>query len=212
MALPFLPASLINPTFTLLQTPNLENLVNTKLQKLKQYFRRRWLHQIRPEELSIFDLTITTNNGAESYHSKLKSIIRTSHPRIWTFLSTLNQIIQDTDNDIGRLCLGLEISRSQKKKNIRNFERRMVLKQKFSDGELNPWEFLKTISHTIGSLNTNDSVISSSNSEHSDDEVDDIPLEGNKCAVCFAIRTSTWIFMPCRHANCCESVAKIFKT
>ena len=81
----------------------------------------------------------------------------------------------------------------------------MVLKQKFSDGELNPWEFLKAIRHTIGCLNTNDSVISSSDSEHSDDEVDDIPREGNKCVVCFAIRTSTWILMPCQHANCCES-------
>ena len=67
----------------------------------------------------------------------------------------------------------------------------MVLKKRFSDGELNPWEFLKAISHTIGSLNTNDSMISSSDSEHSDDEVDDIARDGNKCVVCIAIRTST---------------------
>ena len=150
----------------------MENLDTQNLKKLKQYFRRRWLNQVTVEELSIFDLTITTNNGAESYHSKLKSIIHTSHPRIWTFLSTLNQIIQDTDNDIGRLCLGLEISRSHKKKNVRNFELDGA-EQKFSDGQLNPWEFLKAISHTIGSLNTNDSVLSSSDSEHSDSEVDD---------------------------------------
>ena len=33
---------------------------------------------------------ITTNNAAESYHAKLKSIIKTPHPRIWNFPTTLN--------------------------------------------------------------------------------------------------------------------------
>ena len=64
-----------------------------KLEKLNKYFKKRWLNQISPEELSIFDLNISTNNSAESYHSKLKEIVKTSHPRIWTFITTLNGII-----------------------------------------------------------------------------------------------------------------------
>ena len=49
---------------------------------LKKYIKKYWLTHISPEELSIFELSISTNNGAESYHSKLKARIRTSHPRI----------------------------------------------------------------------------------------------------------------------------------
>ena len=78
--------------------------------------------QISTEEPSIFDTTISTNNSAESYHSKLKAIVKTSHPRIWTFITTLNEIIQDVDNDIGRLSQGREITRARKKKDIRNDE------------------------------------------------------------------------------------------
>ena len=86
-----------------------------KLQKLKKYFKKRWLSQIEPGELSVYNLDISTNNAAGSYHSKLMSLVRTCHPRVWTFMATQNQIIQDTDNDIGRLQLALEISRPRKK-------------------------------------------------------------------------------------------------
>ena len=92
MAIPFLPAPLITPTYSFLQLPTLESPEMIKLEKLKKYFQKRWLTQVTPEELSIFDINITTNNAAESYHSKLKSIIKISHPRIWCFMKTLNEI------------------------------------------------------------------------------------------------------------------------
>ena len=78
------------------------------------YFKKRWITQIDPEELSIYEAGITTNNAAESYHAKLKSIIKTPHPRIWNFLTTLNNLIEDTVNEIGRLRLGQSISRLRK--------------------------------------------------------------------------------------------------
>ena len=76
------------------------------MDKLVKYFKRRWLLQTTPEELSIYEAKATTNNGTESYHAKLKSIIKISHPRIWNFMTTLNDIIADTDNENGRLRLG----------------------------------------------------------------------------------------------------------
>ena len=85
-----------------------------KLEKIRNYCQKRWIRQISPEELSIYKINIATNNGAESYHSRLKSITLTCHPRIWNFMETLNDIIQDTDNDIGRLRMGREISRPRK--------------------------------------------------------------------------------------------------
>ena len=87
MAIPFLPASLISPTFNLITTPNvptLDSSVGLKLEKLKKY-KKYWLTHISPEELSIFEVSISSNNGAESYHAKLKARIRSSCPRIWTF-------------------------------------------------------------------------------------------------------------------------------
>ena len=159
MAIPFLPASLINPTFNFLQMPNLEDSEMSKLEKLRSYCKKRWLNRICPEELSIYDITIATNNGAESCHSKLKSIIRTSHPRIWTFMATLNEIIQDTDNDIGRLRMDREISRPRKKQDIKNSERRSICKQKLSDGDYTPWQYLKAISHTIGSIKSDYTMV-----------------------------------------------------
>ena len=155
MAIPFLPAALIIPTYRFLHLPSPKNPDTlNKLEKPNKYFLKRWLTQIKPEELSLSDITISTNNSAESYHSKLKSIVKTSHPRIWSFIATLNQIIQDVDNDIGRLCQGREISRARKKKDIRNDDLRRLSKQKLSVGECSPWEFLQAISYTIGNIKT----------------------------------------------------------
>ena len=125
-------------------------------------------------------------------------------------MATLNQVIQDTDNDIGRLQLGLEISRPRKKKNVQNFERRRIIRQKLSDGEYNPWEYLKAISHTIGRINTNANGLSD-DSEYSDDEVTSTPGEENKCVVCLESRNATCIFLPCRHANCCPGCSQRIK-
>ena len=110
------------------------------------------LNQIGPEELSIFDITISTNNSAESYHSKLKGIVKTSHPRIWTLITTLNEIIEDVDNDFGRLRQGREITRERKKKDVKNEELRVISKVKLREGVYSPLQFLESISFTIGNI------------------------------------------------------------
>ena len=85
----------------------------------------------RSRELSVFDTQAATNNAAESYHAKLKVIVKTSHPRIWNFLSTLNNIIEDTDNDIYRLRLGKIIFRPTKKKYMLKSKQREDYEQNF---------------------------------------------------------------------------------
>ena len=100
-----------------------------RLEKLKKYFKKHWINQISPEELSIHDINVSTNNGAESYHSKLKSKMRLNHLLIWTFITKLNEIIKDTDYDIRRLYQGREISRPRCKRDRKNEEHRIVLKQ-----------------------------------------------------------------------------------
>ena len=207
MAMPFLPASLITPTYNFLQLPTLENPEMIKLEKLKKYFQKRWLTQITPEELSIFDINISKNNAAESYHFKIKSIIKIGHPRIWSFMKTLNEIIQDTDNEIGRLRQGREISRPRKKKHIKNDEHRFLFKQRLTDGLYSPWEFLQAIGNTIGNFKTTEELISS-DSEQSEEEHQINNSTENKCAVCLLTRTTTCVFIPCRHAACCISCSE----
>ena len=90
MAIPFLPAALIIPTYSLIETPALPADQMSKLEKLKNYSKKRWLNQRPAEELSVNEINIATNNGAESYHSKLKTRMRCNHPRIWTFMTHIN--------------------------------------------------------------------------------------------------------------------------
>ena len=65
-------------------------------------------------------------------------------------MTTLNDIIADTDNEIGRLRLGKDISRPRKKKNVLLEERRETCKEKLRSGAYTPWQYLQTISHTVG--------------------------------------------------------------
>ena len=61
MALPFLPASLIRPTYALLRNPSLEIIESNKLEQLHKYFQKRWMTHVDPEELSIHNVDVHTN-------------------------------------------------------------------------------------------------------------------------------------------------------
>ena len=207
MAIPFLPASLIRATYAFLQVQDLTNLESGKLEQIRKYFKKRWITQIDPEELSIYEAGITTNNAAESYHAKLKSIIKTPHPRIWNFLTTLNNIIEDTDNEIGRLILDQSISRPRKSKHVLKDQQREIIKERFRTGELTPWQYLNAMSNTIGgavTLETGIEFSDTNESDTSDNESENTVVE-NICVVCLLPRTTTWIFLPCKHANCCAA-------
>ena len=121
--------------------PGLQTLIPTipEIEKLKlddfiKYFKRFWLTQVKPSELSIFELENGTNNGAESYHSHLKSLFKSSHPQIWKFMDTLNNAIADYDNEISRLEQGRNITRSRKKHVRDNMQYRNVCKEKLLTG------------------------------------------------------------------------------
>ena len=120
-------------------------------------------------------------------------------------MATLNDIIRDTDNDIGRLQLGREISRPRKKADNKNDIQRSTCKERLRDGTYTPWEFLRAISHTVGHIKADITEDSEEESEESNntDESEKVIQSRNICVVCLSVRTATWIFMPCRHANCC---------
>ena len=98
--------------------------------------------------------------------------------------------------------LGREISRPRKKADIKTDLNRSTYKEKLRDGTVTPWEFIRAIGHTVGNISADISGVNLSSSD-SENEVKEIVLEGNRCVVCLSTRTTTGIFMPCRHANCC---------
>ena len=89
---------------------------------------------------------MATNNGAENYHGRLKSLIKCSKPRIWNFLDTLNEIILDTNNEIARLKEGLRITRERKKKNVQNDQRRQKYNGYLVEGKYTAWNTKCSIS------------------------------------------------------------------
>ena len=154
---------------------------------------------------------MTTNNGAESYHGRLKSLIKCNKPRIWNFLAILDNIITDKDNEIARLQRGLSITRGQKKKSILNQERRLKCKEKLVEGLCYPFQFIKAISFTVGSFSY--TWLGNYSSDEEDEstnttELSDVISTNNKCVVCLGSRQTTWIFMPCKHATCCGDCCK----
>ena len=88
MALPFLPPDEIQPTYEQITTQNLnlEKHQMDSVEKLKLFVRRRWINPVLPEELSVWHQKMATNNGAENYHGRLKSLIKCCKPRILNFL------------------------------------------------------------------------------------------------------------------------------
>ena len=82
--IPFLPEAQIYPTASLLQIPTVHHSERSKLEKLQVYLNRRWLRQVTPQELSIYDLTIATNNAALVAewleHSSIKLMVVCSNP------------------------------------------------------------------------------------------------------------------------------------
>ena len=121
-------------------------------------------------------------------------------------MTTLNDIIADTDNQIGRLRLGKDISRPRKKKNVIFEERRETCKEKLWSGAYTPWQYIQAISHTVGSVVTAETEFSDIESELENDVADEIT--DHTCAVCLTVRTTTWLFMPCRHADCCSACSQ----
>ena len=206
MAIPFLPGDLIHSTYSFLQIPALPRIEKLKLDDFLKYFKRSWLIQVKSNELSIFDLENVTNNGAESYHARLKCLFKTSHPQIWKFMDTLNTTIADCDNEISRLEQGKDITRSRKIHVRVNMEYRKSCKEKLMSGIYTPWEFLNSISRSLSKTTLDDSsiVYISDDSDVSEEEPEQELQNLNSCVVCLGARENTWIFLPCKHANCCE--------
>ena len=72
---------------------------------------------------------------------------------------------------------------------------------------MTPLEYLKAISETIGKMNAVTTEYSDI-SDDSEEEEELSPTNVNICVVCLSPRTTTWLFLPCKHANGCTTCSE----
>ena len=189
MSLPFLTEEDILPTYLDLEL-SLSGLTDNELQLVstfKKYISKNWMNG--SENLSVFYYEFSTNNGAESYHKSLNGYIKTNHPNIWKFLSSLNNIMNDYDLEQRRLENGLEISRPPELKNRLKKALRNEYKTKYLNGTYTALELVNCISQTIG--RENKTVLSSCDSLSFQEEIDspsDEESNKSRCNVCLQDR------------------------
>ena len=208
MSLPFLTEEDIRPIYLAI---NLSTELNDHELKIvgsfKKYFLKTWIDG--SESLSVFYYEFNTNNGAESYHKNLKSSIKTNHPNIWKFLSSLENIMTDNDLEIRRLDNGLTITRTPKPKVLLNNQRRTEYKTKYLNGMYTPIQYLKCISSTIGIGNkrvlSTPEVASQEEIDSSSDEFESY----SRCYVCLLRRKDNFSLLHegFAHAGFCEKCA-----
>ena len=151
----------------------------------------------------IFSCQYITNNGAENYHYRLKKDIVVSHPRVCFFVEILNKTIQDTNLDIERLGKGINITRNRKLKDIQNDSFRTQSKEKLLSGEYSPTQNMDAIASSIHPDTNPISLLGDCPDESLLDEEPEDDIQVN-CCVCLLQRVTTVLFLPCRHAKCCE--------
>jgi hypothetical protein len=221
MVLPYLPAAEIQPMATSLLDGQLqvEEDTRTKLQKLRRYIFRFWISTIGAENVSVHNFDHGTNNFCESFHSRMKGIIRVHHPAIWSFMGHLNLMIKDTERDMERADAGLNLTRPRKRKFQDNMKRRAEAKLKFQNGEYDASQYLSAVSHTMDSnlvfLETMQARLDLGTEEEEVLDVQGQQIQsrdqGPVCSVCLMPRSRTFVLRPCNHASFCADCSAILE-
>ncbi len=221
MSLPYLPPESIEPTALLVMQSalNIPENCREKIEKLNRYITQFWLRKVGPDKISVFHFERSTNNNVESFHSRIKAIIKTHRPSFWNFVQHINHIILDTAKDMERAERGLPISRKQKAKFRKNIERRELCKEKLRSGDYTPIQFLSSVSHTI-----DPSTIVVENSERlgmeaneEEEQEEQQPEQQHEeqhpphqaCCICLGSRENAKVFIPCGHGGCGRCVDTI---
>ena len=212
MNLPLLPSEHIEHTFEYLTSTFVSFTLseNIQIEKFKRYYKHQWLTRIGSSQLSVFKSKVTTNNGAESYHAKINKNFKSNHPNIWVFCETLNNIIVDTDAEIGRLNNSLEISRSQKKDQIKKDELREICRENLVNGTYTPIEFITALHTTLDSV-ASLSVDFDDNDSDSGESEYNVLITESTCCICLQPREDTICFRPCSHARVCSRCDQVLK-
>ena len=158
MSLVLLPAEHIVPTFEflLLETFDFNATDTALLVRFKKYLKSYWLKYAKkdPNMLSVFGRDSATNNGAESFHAKLKRRMPKGNTPAWTFVQKLGDVLDDSYNDFLRMKKhgSDKVYRERRKETVKNIAHRRDMEQKLLLGTCTPMEFLEAVSYTNAKL------------------------------------------------------------
>lgn len=219
MTLSYVPANRMHEAVDSLFQENFDvnDHSQTKITAFKTYITEYWIRKVTPQRISVFNFSRGTNNDAESYHSRLKAIVRQHKPNIYTFLTHLNNLITDTTKDIERVDAGLDITRPKKQKFVRNIERRLNLKEQLQNGTYTLTQYINAVAYTFDSSVSAFQLPGDSGDESGDEHqgpdnnaagTQDVPPE-LRCSICLRRRERIVVLLPCRHASSCANCINI---
>lgn len=84
MTLPLLPKANVAEGFEFIR----RKVVGANGKEFADYLSRQWANK----DVSVFGLTVRTNNQVESFHRNLMRVMRVPHPGVWTFIDHLRRI------------------------------------------------------------------------------------------------------------------------
>ena len=236
MSLVLLPAEHIVPTFEtlLLQTFDFNVTDTALLVRFKKYLKSYWLKYAKkdPKMLSVFGRDSATNNGAESFHSKLKRRMPKGNTPAWTFVQKLGDVLDDSYNDFLRMKMhgSDKVYRERRKETVKNIAHRRDMEQKLLLGECSPIEFLEAVSYTNSKLiqklqrqfrsNPNmwdevpeedfSDLIEEEENENQAQFNNNAEMERPMCTICHGERSEErGMILPCTHNSFCASCLDI---
>ena len=75
-------------------------------------------------------------------------------------------------------------------------------------GIYTPWEFLDSLSQSLRKTISLDSIsviyVFDDSDVGEEEQLEQQTVDLNSCVVCLGEREETWIFLPCKQANCCK--------
>lgn len=119
--------------FPIISSPTFTN----KISRLIQYIERNWYGSIR--NINLYEASHTTNNGAESYHSSLTTLLQRKR-NVWVFLKIFNEYLVTVDIEAQRIGNHLITTRQRPSSIQANFRQNI---NEFDSGVIDKFQLIE---------------------------------------------------------------------
>ena len=150
MSLPFVPAEHALEAFDQLHQHALQ-FDHEKIEEFMQYVRSTWFQSSvwTPDNWSVFQQTVRTNNIVEGWHHRLNTRIRYASCSVYILIPALYVEAQTVEVQIQQVT-EMALSMYQRKKYVKVHQRLFKLWDMYMDGELTTSELLKSAAKISG--------------------------------------------------------------
>ncbi|CAF3751388.1 unnamed protein product [Rotaria magnacalcarata] len=126
-----------------------QNLFNSEMSKLLEYFEKNWLSNI--ELWNLFGFDSRANNACEGYHNRVSSRLHRRHPNIWQLINFMKMEEKRVENIRFQWSAGA--SRIKNKRTVALQKRIDTLYKRYSDYLINASDLLHGLSFIVAKKN-----------------------------------------------------------